>query len=142
MDPFVRKMILGGTAFLIGMLLMLAVLTVFYLHTHPRCSEQVLSETASPDGRFVAAVLRRRCGEYAPFFVHVNLRPAGSSIHLRFFSGRATDGQVFLAEQDAPETVPQIVWTSPASLKIACAGCRSSQSMAFWGSISLKVADR
>jgi hypothetical protein len=138
MDPFARKMILGSFAFAAVMLLMLAALSVIYFHTHPRCTEQVLSQIPSPDGQWIAAVMRQRCGEESPFFVHVNLRALGSPPRLGFFSGRADDGEVFVAEQDAPETLPEITWISAAQLRIRCSSCRSPHVEQHWGRIVVK----
>jgi hypothetical protein len=138
MDPFARKMILGSFAFAAVMLLMLAALSVFYVHTHPHCTEQVISQIPSPDGRVVAAVIQQRCGEESPFFVHVNLRAAGSPLRLGFFSGRAEDGQVFIAEQDTPETLPEIAWLSAGELRVRCPGCRNSHVEQRWGPVVVK----
>jgi hypothetical protein len=124
MDPFARKMILGSVAFLIVMLLMLAVLSLFYLHGHPRCREQVLSEAPSPDGHWLAAVMARRCGDEAPFFVHINLRAAGSPLRLGYFSGRAEEGEVFEEELESFDAAPALSWISPLELSVRCRRCR------------------
>lgn len=126
MDPFARKMVLGSVAFLIVMLLMLAALSTFYLHTHPRCSEQVLSEAPSPDGHWVAAVMSRRCGDEAPFFVHINIRAAGSPLRLGYFSGRAEEGEVFVAELESFNAAPVLEWSSPGDLNVLCPHCSLS----------------
>jgi hypothetical protein len=127
MDPFARKMILGSVTFGIMIGLMAAALSVVYFHARPRCSEQVLAESAAPGGQLTAAALQRRCGEDEPFLVHVNVRPAGAPLRLGYFSGRATEGEVFVAEQDAPEVVPDLQWTAPTALTIRCLGCRASE---------------
>jgi hypothetical protein len=127
MDPFARKMILGSVTFGIIMGLMAAALSVVYFHARPRCSEQVLAESPAPDGQWTAAALQRRCGDDAPFLVHVNVRPAAAPIRLGYFSGRATEGEVFVAEQDAPEVVPDLAWIGPTTLTIRCPGCRASE---------------
>lgn len=126
MDPFAKKMILGSVAFLIVMLLMLSALSVFYLHAHPRCSEQVLSEAPSPDGRWMATVMSRRCGDEAPFFAHINIRAAGSPLRLGYFSGRAEEGEVFLAEVESFDAAPVVEWISPTELSVHCPHCRLS----------------
>jgi hypothetical protein len=138
MDPFAKKMIQGSFAFLAAMLLMLAALSVFYFHTHPRCSDELLSERASPDGRWIAAVLLRRCGEESPFFVHANLRAKGSGISFGFFSGRVEAGEVFIAEQDSPESIPQIKWLSSNELHIQCPTCRSPHKEERWRAVTVR----
>lgn len=137
MDPFARKMILGTVAFAVFMITLLAALSLFYFHTHPRCTEQVLSQKPSPDGRWMAAVLQRRCGEESPFFIHVNLRAAGSPLRLGFFSGRVEDGEVFTAEETSFEPQPEIKWNSAGELAIQCAVCSSVHSEQRWGPIAL-----
>ena len=138
MDPFAKKMIQGSLAFLAAMLLMLAALSVFYFHTHPRCSDELLSETASPDGRWIAAALLRRCGEESPFLVHVNLRAKDSEISFGFFSGRVEGGEVFIAEQDSPESIPQIKWLSSNEISIQCPTCRNPHKEEHWQTVTVR----
>src|SRR5450432_1461502 len=111
MDPFARKMVYGS--FLYGgmMLVMFAVLTVVYLHTRPRCTDRVVAEATDPAKHWTAAIMERRCGAEAPFFTHVNLRPAGKDVELGFFSGSASEGEVFVIEQYAPDTGITLRWT-------------------------------
>ena len=126
MDPFARKMILGSVTFGIIMACMAAALSVVYFHARPRCSEQVLAEAPGPNGQWTAGAFQRRCGEDSPFYVHVNVRPAAAPIRLGYFSGQVTEGEVFVAEQDAPYVVPDLAWTGPSALTIRCPGCRAS----------------
>jgi hypothetical protein len=126
MDPFARRMVVGSFVYGGMMLLMFAVLTVVYLHTRPRCSDRVVSEFTDPGKPWTATVMERRCGNDAPFFTHVNLRPAGSDLNMGFFSGSATDGEVFLVEQDAAGSGITLNWTSPATLSIQCPHCSAA----------------
>ncbi|HLW52360.1 MAG TPA: hypothetical protein VKW06_05920 [Candidatus Angelobacter sp.] len=138
MDPFARKMILSTLAFMAAMLLMLGALSLVYLHTHPTCTEELLAQVDSPDGRWTAAVMRRRCGEESPFFVHVNLRSAGTGLRYGFFSGRASAEEVFVAEQDSPEIAPELTWASSTELRIRCAGCRDTHQETRWGPVEVR----
>ena len=124
MDPFARKMLRGSIAFAAVMLLMFAVLTVAYLHLRPRCSDQVVSSTTSPDRRWTASVLEARCGESQPFLTHVNVRPTGESIKLGYFSGKADEGEIFLLEQDAQSANVTLDWTGPDRLAVSCSHCQ------------------
>jgi hypothetical protein len=123
MDPFARKMVRGSMMYAAVLLVMFAILTVLYLHYYPRCSDQVISDAVSPDNHWAAAVMEGRCGQEAPFLTRVNLRPAGTSIKLGYFSGMAKDGEVFLTEQDAQTASVTLTWTAPDHLAISCAGC-------------------
>jgi hypothetical protein len=119
-------MILGTLAFSLAMLLFAGALSVVYFHHRPRCSEAALSEAASPDKRWTATILQRRCGDESPFFIHVNLRPATESLRLGYFSGRADEGEVFLAEQESPDVAPELEWSSPTQLTVRCSRCRAA----------------
>jgi hypothetical protein len=123
-DPFARKMIRGSFFYGLALLVLFGVLTIFYLHARPRCSDQVISESTSPDGHSTAAVMEARCGEESPFLTHVNLRPAGDAIKLGYFSGRSEDGEVFLLEQDAQSASIKLEWTDATHLVISCSHCQ------------------
>ena len=117
-------MVRGSFAFAAVMVLMFVVLTVAYLHLRPRCTDQVISTSTSPDGQWTASVMEARCGETSPFLVHVNLRAASESIKLGYFSGKANDGEVFLLEQDAQSADVTLTWTAPNRLAISCGHCQ------------------
>ena len=122
-------MLLGAVAFASVMLLLAGAWSVVYFHLHPRCSEQVLTEAASPDQRWKAAVLERRCGEDAPFLVHVNLRPASDPIRLGYFSGHADEGEIFVTEEvfqdgvQSANATPSLEWSAPDHLIVQCSRC-------------------
>src|SRR5690242_3592342 len=139
MDPFARKMLQGTLVYGAAMIAMFAVLTVVYLHTRPRCSDRVVAEATSSDAHWIATLLERRCGEDKPFFAHVNLRPAGKDLQRGFFSGSATDGEVFQVEQDAASAGITLEWTDPETLTIRCPGCTPAfirKQEQKWGNIS------
>src|SRR5215475_14301488 len=143
MDPFARTMIAGALAFGSAMLLMAVALGVVYFHVHPQCSEQVLAEATSPDRRWIAAALERRCGDNAPFMLHVNLRPVEQPIRLGYFSGHASEGEIFLVEEDTPADVPALDWSSSKQLDIRCPRCSSAFARAMnqsWQSVHIRYA--
>ncbi len=123
MDPFAKKMLRGALAFAAGMLVLFAVLTGVYLHVRPPCSDQLISETASPDKFQIAAIMERRCGDETSFFTHVNLRAAADPVKLEYFTGRARDGEFFSVEQDARSASVTLHWSSPKQLTIQCSRC-------------------
>src|SRR5260370_14833687 len=116
MDRVAKKMLGGSLAFAGGMLVLFAVLTGVYLHLRPLCSDQVVSEAASPDKLQIAAIMERRCGDETSFFTHVNLRAAAEPIKLGYFTGRAKDGAGFAVEQDARAAAVKHHWTLPTQL--------------------------
>jgi len=124
LDPFAKKMLKGSLAFAAVLIAMFAALTVVYLHLRPRCSDQVFSSAPSPDGKLTASVMEARCGQDLPFLTHVNLRPAGESIKLGYFSGKADDGEIFLLEQDAQSAAVSLQWMAPNHLAISCTHCQ------------------
>ena len=125
MDPFARKMWQGSFVYGGIMLVMFAVLTGFYLHTRPRCSDRLVAESADQNKQWTAAVMERRCGEDTPFFTHVNLRPAGKDLKRGFFSGSATEGEVFQVELDAPSAGITLKWVGGNTLLIQCPQCNT-----------------
>jgi hypothetical protein len=141
MDPFARKMIYGSFVYGGMMLAMFAVLTLVYLHTRPRCSDRVVAESTSPSRQWTATVMERRCGADAPFYSHVNLRPAANDLERGFFSGSATEGEVFVIEQDIAEAGVTLHWTSPAKLSIQCPRCNAAlvrQHDERWGNVVIE----
>ena len=141
MDPFAKKMIFGALGFGSAMLLMAGALSVVYFHLHPQCSEQVLAEAISPDKKWIAAAMERRCGDNEPFLLHVNLRPAQQPIRLGYFSGSASEGEIFLGEEDTPAETPDLEWSSPDQLRIRCARCSSAFARAMnerWQSLHIR----
>jgi hypothetical protein len=141
MDPFARKMVYGSFVYGGMLLVMFAVLTVVYLHTRPRCSDRVVAESTDQSRQWTAAIMERRCGAEAPFFTHVNLRPAAKDLETGFFSGSATDGEVFLVEQDAVGAGVSLHWTSPTALSISCPHCGADLARKreeHWGNIVIE----
>jgi hypothetical protein len=124
LDPFARRMIQGSLAFAAVLLMMFAVLTAVYLHTRPRCSDRVAAEASSPDKKWIAALLERRCGEDTPFFTHVNLRRAGEELERGYFSGAVESGKIFEIEQDAASAAVSLHWSAPGTLVIECRRCQ------------------
>ncbi len=122
MDPFARKMWAFGFGFGFLLLLLFAGLTIVYVHHRPSCPDRVVGETDSPHSTWAAAILERRCGSDAPFVTRVNIRRAGP-LHRGFFSGHATQGNVFIVEQDAAGTGIRLEWRAEDQLAVICPRC-------------------
>lgn len=65
------------------------------LHFDPLCGEDLVTEKASPDGRYVASLMSRNCGATTKYVAHINLRLAGSRFHANFFDGTIKEGEVW-----------------------------------------------
>ena len=145
MDPFAKKMLLGALAFATVMLLMFSVFTAVYMHANPRCNEQVLAEATGPGGLWIASLLERRCGENVSPVTHLNLRPAQTPLKLGYFTGTATEGQVFLIPLDARAAKAGLEWTASGELTVRCAGCGGSspsQQDAAWNGVKIRYLPR
>ncbi len=122
MDPFARKMWRSGIGFAISLLLLVGGLKLFSMHVWPTCPDSILSESASPGHRFVAAVLQRRCGADAPFFTLVNLRRNGP-LNRGFLSAQVKQGTIFIIEQEAAGAGISVIWSGQSALIIRCPHC-------------------
>ncbi|HMF89637.1 MAG TPA: hypothetical protein VKL40_03265 [Candidatus Angelobacter sp.] len=154
MDIFARKMLIGAGAFGLAMVLMAGTLTAIYYHYRPPCGEAMVSDVTSPDGRWKAVAMERRCGDESPFYIHVNLIPAGEPIPVAFLTGRSVEGEVFLVEEEPSDmnstldwrspsrrSNPTLEWTSPGSLTIHCPRCRAelvSKRKERWGPVQVQ----
>lgn len=123
MDPFARKMVYGSFMYGGMMLAMFGVLSVVYFHLRPSCAERVVADVAAPGQQWTATIMERRCGEEAAFFTHVNLRSAAQSQQYGFFSGRASEGEIFLMEQDSQAAGLSVQWSAPDQITIQCSKC-------------------
>ena len=119
-------MIFGSFVYGGVMVVMFAVLTVVYLHMKPKCSDRLIAEATDTNKQWTAVVMERRCGAEAPFFTHVNIRPAADDLKIGFFSGMAEAGETFLVEQDAIASDITLSWPKANTLLIQCAGCKAS----------------
>ena|SRR5450432_685937 len=109
MDPFARKMWRAGFAYGGMMLAMAAALTIVYVHNRPRCGDRIVGESTSPDRRWTATVLERRCGEDAPFLTQVNLRDGDTELQRGYIPARQRETTSFqlnrmLRERDCTST--------------------------------------
>jgi hypothetical protein len=138
-DPFAKKMVRGALAFAAVLLIMFTILTTVYLHLRPKCSDEVVLESMSPDRQWIATAMQRRCGEEEPFLTHVNLRPRDRDIQYGFFSGKAEVGEVFLLERDAQSLHLTLVWNSPSQLTIGCPDCTDViKRQEHWGDVLIR----
>lgn len=139
MDPFAKKMWAAGLGSAFFLLLLFASLTLVYMHQRPKCPDRVVGQTESPDRKWAAAILERRCGSDAPFVTRVNIRPAGL-LQVGFLSGQALEGNVFVIEQDAASLAIRLDWTADNQLRVICPRCSSryiQQEATSWGPVEI-----
>jgi hypothetical protein len=81
------------------------------------CSEQTLMEKTSPDGRYVAVLMRRSCRwTKEPPTAHINIRLASSApFPNHVLGGRVQDGEIFGTSRDSGE---RFCWSGPRQLEI------------------------
>jgi hypothetical protein len=78
------------------------------------CSNDVLQEAMSSDGKQIATAFERNCGATTPFVRIVSVRPGGSR-----FDSENTDEWVFTVEGQ-PDI--QLTWTAPERLTVKYGG--------------------
>ena len=140
MDPFARKMVYGSFMYGGMMLAMFGVLSAVYFHIRPRCTDRVVAEVAAPGQQWTAMIMERRCGEEAAFFTHVNLHSTARPQKYGFFSGRATEGEIFLIEQDSQAAGISVQWSTPDQITIQCSRCASmptNRREEKWGTVTV-----
>jgi hypothetical protein len=86
------------------------------LHSLALCSERTVMEKASPDGRYVAVLMRRSCGVTMGHAAHINLRLASSAPFPKKSSGGPiNDGEIFGTSKYSGE---RFCWSGPQRLEI------------------------
>lgn len=78
------------------------------------CSNKVLSEAVSSDGKLTATAFERNCGATAPFVRIVSVRAAGAE-----FDGDAEKRYVFVIQGQSDI---RVAWTGPEQLSVKYGG--------------------
>lgn len=80
------------------------------------CSERTIMEKTSPDGRYVAVLMRRNCWSKEPSTAHINVRLASSDPFPNHFLGRRVqEGEISGTSRDSGE---RFCWSGPRQLEI------------------------
>jgi hypothetical protein len=80
------------------------------------CSEQTIMEKTSPDGRYVAVLMRQSCRASEPPTAHINIRLASSPpFPNHLFGGPIGDGEIFGTSRFSGE---RFCWSSPRRVEI------------------------
>jgi hypothetical protein len=91
-----------------------SVLLVMMLASCDLCSNDVIKELISPDGKFIATSFERNCGATTPYYRIVSLRRAPSP-----FNPNKKDDWVFVIKEQ-PDIL--ISWSSADALSISYSG--------------------
>jgi hypothetical protein len=78
------------------------------------CASSVLSETSSPDGRYISTVFERNCGATSPFVRIVSLRAKGTPFRVE------NDSSSVFATEGQPNV--EVSWTGPRQLVVVTHG--------------------
>jgi hypothetical protein len=82
------------------------------------CTEKHISDTASPDGNYVASHFVRNCGATTPSAYHINLRKGTDKFPVSL-SGTIIEGEVFnIASQKLT-----VEWKDDKTLLVKCMNC-------------------
>lgn len=89
------------------------------------CTERTIMEKTSPDGRYVAVLMRLSCVPATMSHAHINLRLASSPPFPKYSFGAIHDGEIFGTFKNSGE---RFCWSSPNRLEIDyLAGSNSPQ---------------
>ena len=102
----------GGIITVILLLLLIALWANLNSMITENCSNRVISEFPSPDGKTKAVVFQRKCGFDTPTSTQVSLLPAFESLQNQ-------KGNLFIAEGLARSVGVNIVWKSPAAIDLS-----------------------
>jgi hypothetical protein len=91
------------------------------------CSEAMLKESTSPDGKYIANLFQRNCGATTSFTYHVNLRNSSEKISYDWH-GRATNGEIFLISNHSLS----LTWKDEKTLVIMCDNCSANDKPAIY----------
>jgi hypothetical protein len=82
------------------------------------CGERQLTQSESPDGKYIATFFERDCGATSGYVRHVNLKERGSWV-LPSLEGYQEEGQVFVGDGRKVD----LIWNGNKALLIKCEEC-------------------
>lgn len=88
------------------------------MHDSPLCGEELIQQSHSTDGEFVANVYVRNCGATTGYVTHVNLAKKDDVVDPDFY-GTIKEGEILTLE-DKPEILMK--WHSPTELELNVVG--------------------
>jgi Family of unknown function (DUF5412) len=94
-----------------GFILIVACITTLYGCSPAPCTNEVLTELKSPDGKYTVTVFERNCGATTPYVEVVSLRPSQNE-----FASEDYDNWVFTIHG---KTQIKVFWDSPHKMRIS-----------------------
>lgn len=91
------------------------------------CSDTILAEEKSPDGRYIATLFERDCGATTDFSTIVNLREINSKFD-------PDDGTIFVVSGRHPV---KLIWKSEVELLVICKSGEVFRSEPAWQNIKV-----
>jgi hypothetical protein len=104
------------------------------LHFEPLCGEEIVTEKASPDGRYVAALMSRNCGATTPYVVHINLRSADSRFRANFFDGTIKGGEIWGSSNYSGE---RFCWSDSKRIEIGYPADNGARMQRTWRDVTI-----
>lgn len=99
----IRKFVKIGLSSLVAILTIYILIVLFFVHAFFKdgglvsCSETMITESPSPQGKYVASVFSGSCGATTPFVTSVNIRQRSDN-YFPNKNGILTSGRVFSAK--------------------------------------------
>ena len=119
MDRLGRGLAWKGGAITVVLLLLLIVLWAnLNSMITENCSNRIISEVPSPDGRLKAVIFQRKCGIDTPPSIQVSLLPTSEPLPNR-------KGNLFVAEGGVRRVGVTVVWKSPVAIDLSYTTDRS-----------------
>jgi hypothetical protein len=112
MDRLARGLAWKGGAIIVILLLLLIVLWAnLNSMITENCSNWIVSEIPSPDGKIKAVIFQRDCGIDTAVSTHVSLLPFSETLRNR-------KGNLFIAEGNARRVGLSVVWKGPVAIDL------------------------
>lgn len=102
----------GGIITVILLLLLIALWANLNSLITENCSNRIISEIPSPDGKNKAVIFQRKCGIDTVASTQVSLLPASATLPNR-------KGNLFIAEGNARRVGARVVWKSPVAIDLS-----------------------
>ena len=108
------------------------IMAVALLRCRPECSVDIIQQSSSPDGRYVATVFGEDCHATSPYVTLVNLRDARKSFD-------SNDDHIFAAHGNVPV---KLRWTGADSLFVEYDNAKVYKQQQRWSDVTIEYRSR